>query len=279
MKFFLIIFMLQIVLLGCQPRKAVTAPIFKTYLIYKSGSTFREWRYYYSSQFSEQLQLKDSSGRDLFVYNEQTEPDSVWKYSDMENKRLVNPFPGNVSVTIGDRDALTVNGRCQKDFDLYIEDSAFSAAWFWYRYDSTGREVIIYKNPDIKSYPYNSSSATDSILVKTDSLCSKEDLEREARDLNQMLIRNIKVEITPNPFVETFTMSVRSKLANTYFMPGDVFHLKFVDEGGKILMEQDMKFNTDYDISLPELAPGKKAYYSISQNELVLTGTVMKMLR
>lgn len=146
---------------------------------------------------------------------------------------------------------------------------------FWNKLDKDKGKLIFYMAEDNAAYPYHVSSTLDSIVYDLNSFCSMSEIMEEKDNWRSLLDRYVKVNISPNPFIESFEMSLSADNIEIFVAPiGKT--LSFYDEMGNLLKSQQIVLDQVYTFSFPEVKSGKTIYYKITWPDYELSGQIRK---
>lgn len=280
MKLGLCSIFILIFLTAC-PKKEILEhkPFLKGYMIYSCEFGFKRnflllTRY---DQDLDSLVLKDAMGRRLKLYNPDLEPDSCPYLWDMSKKMLMisqNIKGKNYTCMFGRDGVISYqNPYCSKQENLADMDS-FPCKYmvFELKLDTIKVELNIWKSIDSIAWTRDS---TPWRTIGLNDICSKEEIEEDKKFMQQLYQKYAKIEINPNPFVDEFTFRL-SMEKMSWSLSNRTIAVKFMDDAGKVYLEQTIVYDTIYTFSLPDFPKGKIVFYTLSWDDYMLSGQFMK---
>ena len=272
-------------LYGCKSRKVVELPS-ENYVhavtVYKDSATISQNMYVYSKWNCDEIQLQDTQGNRLVPFEETVPGKNGYRCLQFERiSLLVNIAPaggGNIFMSVLPNGDIGLASRaCSKFFFSPVnrwKDSIPVVMW-------TQNDTVIHK---LKLYygelqikpPYYKMPLLDSIVVDYPAFCSRADLKEERMNMQSLYDKNLKIEVTPNPFIESFNLQVNSgRLKNSQYLSTPMT-INFYDENGNSLLSQIIEADISYTFSFAEVPKGKMVYYRINIGDYFLGGEVLK---
>jgi hypothetical protein len=186
----------------------------------------------------------------------------------------------NYAYTIHPNGIIDVSGPyCQKlAFDLMSKDSLKSDRIMWVGKDTNNGRMILFEAEMMDTFPFFKLETLDSNSFDLNNFCTEEDLEMHIPDMNQFINKYVTVEVTPNPFVETFNLEIKCSELMIWIwkMYREEKRLTIKDSKGNVLVNQIAELDTPYEFRLDNVAKGEILFYSITWSNYVVQGKVMK---
>ncbi len=268
------------VLTAC-PRKSIveSKPFLNSYLITTCEFGYKR-HYLMVTRYEQDLDsiiLKNQTGRKMKLFDIDLEPDSCPIYSDMERVNMMIPtrIKGNDYTYIfgGHGMLLYQNPYCSKQEDLADMDSfPYKFVIFDIEIDTLTAELNIWRTVDSIGWRRDT---TPWRKIQLNDICSKEEMEEQKKSIQSLYEKYTKIEINPNPFVETFSFKMVANFM-AYSFVGKTIKLKFMDESGQVYLERTIEEGKQYEFSLPDYPKGKIVFYTITWDDYKLSGQLMK---
>jgi hypothetical protein len=148
---------------------------------------------------------------------------------------------------------------------------------FWGKLnEKTGRQVF-YTARDSAAYPYYVPSTLDSLVYDLNRFCSADEVDEERKLEQSVIDRFYKVDITPNPFAETFELTLKVEKAE-FLIFNQILTITFYDGSGNTLHTQTIEANKPHTFTIPGLKSGSILHYKITWSDYIISGQLMKSL-
>jgi hypothetical protein len=211
-------------------------------------------------------------------------PDSAYKIycGELNNNSImfdwVNYRNQNFSYSIHPIGIIEVIGPyCQKTaYDLKSKDSFKNDRILWTGKDTNNGRLVLYEAEMQKEYPFYKLKTLDSSVFDLKNFCTEEEVQEHIQDMNQFINKYVTVEITPNPFVDAFSMEIKCEVAYFWAEGDSEKKLTIKDSKGNVLVNQIAELDTPYEFRLENVPKGEILFYSITWSNYVVQGKVMK---
>ncbi len=166
--------------------------------------------------------------------------------------------------------------NCTKFVENFLDKwgDSLSVA-IWHSVDHEKGLLLFYIAQETYTYPYYNADRIDSIIFDLNHLCTDKDKEEDKAGMQSLYDRHKQVQINPNPFVESFELTLGFGTITHWFKTTE-FKLQFFDENAIELKSQLISMGKTYTFTFPELLPGKTVYYRISWDDYMISGQVLK---
>jgi|GEM_PF-3382172 len=146
---------------------------------------------------------------------------------------------------------------------------------FWGKLnEKTGRQVF-YTARDSTAYPYFVPSTLDSLVYDLSQNCSDDEKSEERKGFQAVIDRYLKVDVTPNPFAESFELTLNAEEAQ-FVVRNQVLNIAFYDGSGNTLHTQTIEADKPYTFTIPGLKSGSILHYKITWSDYVISGQILK---
>lgn len=248
--------------------------------LYQNGSTVSGSLYIYTTSTCDEMRFLDIEGNSLS--HESSADKAHYSCQLFDNAGLMTGITtandeqlwmtlySNANISLA-------SGACSKFMFSPIDKWKDSIpVIMWTEIDTTRNKLkLCYAELQLK-WPYHKRPLLDSLIYNYPGFCSKEDLEEEQRSMQAIYEKNLKVEVSPNPFTESFNLELRSgRMKNSTYLSSPMT-ISFYDEQGNVLFSQPIEVDQPYTFSFPELPKGKTVYYRINIGDYSLSGQVLK---
>lgn len=273
-------------LCSCKSRKAAE-PVQANYIhaitVYRDSTMVSKSIYVYSTLNCDEIRLLDTLGNYLVRLDEAVAGKDRYSCRQFGERMALMV---NIARDADEKIYMTVlpagdismgSGACSKFFFSPVDrwkDSIPVAMWT--EIDTVKQKQKLYYAELQMPWPYYKLPLLDSITVKYPAFCSKEDLEEEARGMQSMYEKNLQVDVSPNPFTESFNLVINSGRLKSSSYLNTPMTIKFYDDQGNTLLSQPVETDKPYTFSFPELPKGKVVYYRIHIGDYSLSGQVLK---
>jgi len=225
--------------------------------------------------------LKDKYGMPLSLQKEETDTHCYTcteiesnKEAMMENIKYNHQY--FQLITYMDGSVAMYNEHCSKEKKQFLDrwgDSVSVVMWHTLRQE-TGL-LIFYIAEESNTYPYYKPDKIDSVLYNLKEFCSEKEMEEDKKSMQAMFERVMQIQITPNPFKESFELTMHAGKVKM-FLYNAQFLLSFFDDSGTPLSSQPIELDKAYHFSFPTIPSGKTIYYRITWDDYLLSGQVKK---
>ena len=233
-------------------------------------------RYVFTNISCETIKLKDSKGNPTFINSQNTDTTksyfTCFEYTNSYDVIMINtPVYNNISITIEiymDGKVILNNGKCIKNsFNVIHKLKDSLPIVIWYEINRTIGTFNVYSAIESYNWPYYKENTLDSFVFKYSELCTEKELNDQKSSIQDIINKNVQVNILPNPFKESFNLTFDpGYLKGSYYIPYNLT-LTFYNDKGIVLHSQIIEQNKQYNFSVPSINSGQVLFYRITWDE------------